>query len=167
MGNMITGIVDTAAEVTVISKEFADHYKIEYTPCAHGLRGAGQGNRVQAWVAKGVSLTIGNRTIQWDVFVTTLRDSLLIGIDLLRHLKANINLRDDTVSIGDDTIRAVARKEQGGVPYSISRVLLSSRVALAPHTSVIVDVHLESPILVECVIQDNFDPDTGVGIQKL
>ena len=166
MGNMITGIVDTAAEVTVISKEFADHYKIEYTPCAHGLRGAGQGNRMQAWVAKGVSLTIGNRTIQWDVFVTTLRDSLLIGIDLLRHLKANINLRDDTVSIGNDTIRAVARKEQGGMPYSISRVLLSSRVALAPHTSVIVDVHLESPIFVECVIQDNFDPDTGVGIRE-
>lgn len=69
-----------------------------------------------------------------------------MGSDVLDKIKAKISYEHHTVSVNGKVIPASFRRTSDGDKIKASRVLLSKRVVVAPHTRQRVNCHLESPI---------------------
>ncbi len=92
-GQAIRAVVDTAAQVTVVSNDFA---RTMEHPMKYGeniaLKGAGKASSIQAKYAPDVNITIGNTTTPWNVVVTAISDPFALGLDFLRAHRAKVDM---------------------------------------------------------------------------
>ena len=82
-GTALLGIVDTAAQVTVIKKSLADSPKNFTTGVPTHLCGAGRGSAISAWRAGKIPLKIVKQIFHWDIVVAEISDDFILGLDLL------------------------------------------------------------------------------------
>ena len=99
---------------------------------------------MSARVSTAFPLQVGDKGVKWDVYITTISDKLLLGINLLRHLGSVIDLEQNVAKMGDDVIHAIARKESGKAPYHISQLSLTEGVLLPPKSMLTVSVMSQS-----------------------
>ena len=93
-GRNVDAVIDTAADVTVISGSLYNSMKNR--PKLTGrvnLRAEAEGQIFRASVTEAVCIQIGSAQIFSVLFVAPIQDNMLLGIDLLRKFQATIDLK--------------------------------------------------------------------------
>ena len=108
-------IVDTGADVSVLSRKYARHLQIELdNKHTTHLMNAEDGKEMEAVCDVKVKLLIGNSTIDWSMYICPTRENVLIGIDLLEALDAVVLARQ-----GDLVINGVAVVGRRKTDYNV------------------------------------------------
>ena len=75
IGNVdFPAVVDTAAQVTVVSREVAKNLDLKLSSKVVKLTGAEQGSYFPVKIDRNVHLKIGFKKIQWDLYVAVLEN---------------------------------------------------------------------------------------------
>ena len=108
-------IVDTGADVSVLSRKFARHLQLELdNEHTTHLMNAEDGNEMEAVCDVKVKLLIGNSTIDWSMYICPTRENVLIGMDLLETLDAVVHARQ-----GDLVINGIAVVGRRKTDYNV------------------------------------------------
>ena len=98
-------VIDTAADVTVVSNSFFKELKeIPKFITNIKMHAAGENQILEAKQFGPVKLTIGKQTISHDIFVAPIHDDILLGIDILRKLEAKIDLGQNQLTLKNDIL---------------------------------------------------------------
>lgn len=153
-GEETYAVVDTAAQVTIISQDFA-------ASMAKPLRlsdniqckNAENNNWMEGRWAKNVRFTIGRKQYKINVVVAPITDNVILGLDFLKEHKAVVNLKDNNLILGKEVIQASLRRGPGGSVYRVSRVFLAKRIVVPPNSVKMASARLESPAESMFVVQ--------------
>ena len=150
-------VVDTAAEITVMSEAFAKSLQPDLTfGKDYVLKGAAKGQVFNARLARKVRITLGNCDVLWDVYVAPINDNVLLGLDILRHLRAEVNLNLNTITVNNLVVPSHrARENEKQEAYRVSRVFVSKRTVIPPATIAHVRCRLENNIASDFVVSSS------------
>ncbi|VDI47498.1 Hypothetical predicted protein [Mytilus galloprovincialis] len=96
----VNAVIDTAAQVTLMSEEFAK--KLKPPVIFKGslmLKGAGKDNSITARYTECVTVKVGKTDTKWKIIVAKINDQVILGLDFLKHLDAVIDLTDLSITI--------------------------------------------------------------------
>jgi hypothetical protein len=99
-GVPVEAIFDTAAEVTVLSKDF--YQSLENPPRlgeSVSIKSAAIDGQMTAWKCSGVQFLIGTQKYILNVHVAPITDNILLGLDFLSEHGAIINLEEGSLSL--------------------------------------------------------------------
>ncbi|VDI47036.1 Hypothetical predicted protein [Mytilus galloprovincialis] len=112
-------IVDTGADVTVLSRSFANDIGLSGTTGMKAcLLNAESWKEMEADMNVVAKLRRGKNEIIWQVCIAPIRNDILIGMDLLKEVDGIIMARQGDLLIKDELIPGRYRKE---TDYQISR----------------------------------------------
>ncbi|GFN88278.1 DNA damage-inducible protein 1 [Plakobranchus ocellatus] len=149
VGNVsVDAIVDTAAEITVISEEV--YRRLIPKPRLSGKRRvqmAGKGQASWANLVGPVSVKVGPLSTQETIYVAQINDDMLLGVDYLDKYNAVIDFEDHTLQVQGEQIplrtlvsdmRSKAYLKQGCLipPMTVRRVGCQINTPLAGTISV-------------------------------
>ncbi|XP_060758004.1 uncharacterized protein LOC132868818 [Neoarius graeffei] len=138
-------VVDTGAQTTVISEALYQNCSEEQPTslCKTYLLNAGVGEGMKAKQGLPVTFKIASKTINWAVHVAPIRDSVLLGLDLMKAHDVVIHARGK-VFIGNELVPS---KIVGGdgADYSVARVLLREATTIPPTSECVVWGEVENP----------------------
>jgi len=132
----VLAVVDTAAQVSVMSKRFFERLKPR--PKLINtiiLKGAGEFSEMEARVAEEVLFRIGQTKVKWNMVVADLTDDVILGIDFLAHQKAVINLTDYSVEFRGEKIPSTVISTNHEKTAKIYRVKLAKRTVVPPFSN--------------------------------
>ena len=130
-------IIDSAAQVTVISDKFYQSMKSK--PAIHesvNLKGAGESHQMSAKFARGAFLTLGDHTYKWDVYIAPISDDFILGLDFMVQHKAVVDLENNLFTLNRQSIPARLKRNKEGQSYQVSRVFLVKKTVVPPNTVV-------------------------------
>ena len=139
-------VVDSAAQVTVVSRELWEH--ICETPPSVGqvvLCGADNASKMKADIVDGVSLQVGGHTYPWRIYVASISDKIILGMDFLRATHCLVDLEHDCLTIDKEVIPGMFQRQSKGSSSHVSQVKVSRRVIIPPNTTAAVSVSLANP----------------------
>lgn len=132
----VLAVVDTAAQVSVMSRRFFERLKprpkLTNTII---LKGAGDFSEMEARVAEEVLFRIGQTKVKWNMVVADLTDDVILGIDFLAHQKAVINLTDYSVEFRGEKIPSTVISTSHEKTAKIYRVKLAKRTVVPPFSN--------------------------------
>ncbi|VDI74776.1 Hypothetical predicted protein [Mytilus galloprovincialis] len=105
-GHRVAAVVDTAAQVTLISEEMYKSLK-EPPPILKEvvMNTAGKGLQMNGFVAGPFYIKLGNQEFTWDIYVAPIGDQMLLGIDFLRKQGISLDLHRNQLSIHGEVIQ--------------------------------------------------------------
>ena len=105
-GHRVAAVVDTAAQVTLISEEMYKGLK-EPPPILKEvvMNTAGKGLQMNGFVAGPFYIKLGNQEFTWDIYVAPIGDQMLLGIDFLRKQGISLDLHRNQLSIHGEVIQ--------------------------------------------------------------
>ncbi|VDI28661.1 Hypothetical predicted protein [Mytilus galloprovincialis] len=148
------GVIDTAAQVSVISKTFFD--QLTYKPKIKGniiLKGAGACSEINAGIAENVNLDIGSSTVKWDMVVAEITDNLILGIDFLESQKAIIDLTDYSIKLKGEKVPSFMTSNRQDQQMKIYRIKIKKKTVIPPGSSKVAIVELDEKPMNDIVIQ--------------
>ena len=99
-GQPVEAVIDTAAQITVLSTEFYHSLKdpppLRESP---GIKSAAVDGHMESWKCNGVKFQIGTLHFVRDVEVAPITDKVLLGYDFLSDNGAVLNLEDGTLDL--------------------------------------------------------------------
>ena len=107
-GLTVNAVVDTAAQVTVISRKLADRLALPYMQGVP-LSGAAESSTFKAWKSIGVPMRIASESWHWTVYIAEITDDLILRLDLLKYMHAVVDLASNTVVVGSEILEANTR----------------------------------------------------------
>ena len=133
-------VVDTAAQVTLISQKYYDtlNNKPNLTEEVR-LRGVGNEMSMKAFKAKDVQIGLNGKNYTWDIFVAPIHDDFILGIDFMFRFGAKIDLKNGLFSIGKD-VQYMHIIRNGDKPFEVSRVWVPRKIVIPPNTVQLVNV---------------------------
>ncbi|CAG2215849.1 unnamed protein product [Mytilus edulis] len=151
----VDAVVDTAAQVTIISEKFMKKLQppLELKSSVT-LKGAGAENKIKARYANRVSIRTGKTETKWQIIVADITDSVLLGLDFLQHLQAVIDLANYTVKINNQTLQASAVKSNNK-EMKVCRVTLNQNVVIPSMTAIEFSAMLEGKVNSDICFQPN------------
>ncbi|VDI12065.1 Hypothetical predicted protein [Mytilus galloprovincialis] len=157
-GKQADAIVDTAAQVTVINFDFAKSLDpaIEVKEPVI-LRGAGKDNSITARYTDRVAIKVGKTETRWRVIVADITDPVILGLDVLQHIKAVINLVDLTITVDGEKLAAAVLNARND-KIKICRVKLGKDVIVPPQSQ----VHLQAKLSGDCEKDIIVQPTTNL-----
>jgi hypothetical protein len=131
----VQAIVDTGAQVSVLSSALAQKWFPDYPYTVKSLQGIGN-QQVQAKMIEGVTFTVGDKSFTGRMYIADIPDDMLIGIDVLRALDAEIHFATNEIVIGNQVIVAAAVKDSTTGKRSEKRqVYLVGRAKIPAHST--------------------------------
>ena len=129
-------IIDTGAEVTVISERIASKFKHqpEYREVVN-LVGAVPGSKAEAKLAKNLEFKFGSSTFYWDVYVAPIEEDAILGLDFLMYHKAKVDLANHELCINGISHGAKQRCDNTET-FKVSRIAVAKRTVVPPQTTV-------------------------------
>ena len=89
-------VIDTAAQVSIISEELAEKITPPFQVKEKViLRGAEKSSNMIAKRIAGVPLSIGQHDYTWDLLIAPIADPFILGLDFLKSQRGVIDLADD------------------------------------------------------------------------
>ena len=136
-GHQVVGIIDTAAEVTVMGRKVFQHLTGMPDPVRKLLlKGAGIGQTFHAVEIEPVEIEVEGVKVSQKIFVGDINDELLLGLDVLKKLGATIDVREGRLNC--------ARKIEKGECWDKSQVIrLSEQLVIPANSEVVLPVRLE------------------------
>lgn len=131
-GYSVNAIVDTAAEVTIIS----DRILGRLCPSPEKMRevlvhAAGRDMRMKGIVVGPVSIRLGTREFSEDLYVAPIEDDMLLGVDFLHKHGVNIHIRQSRLQLGKEFIPMEFGEGPG--QGRVARVYLSKSAVIPPN----------------------------------
>jgi len=142
---LVDAVIDTGAQVSVISKTFAN--KLDVPPSSFErvkLKNAQKGSSMEGKVAKGLVLHIGTQTYPWDLVVADISDDLILGYDFLKFNHSVLNLNENSLVLNGESIPAHTKRENG-TEFKISRVLVQKKIVIPPFSLKIIKARMTHP----------------------
>ncbi len=122
-GLAVFGIIDSAAQISVLSSRVAKNLQISTSKMeVVRLRNAQEDSFMEGRVLRNATITLGGKAYKWTIFIADIADQFLLGLDFLRAHKANLDLANDILSIGGQDVEAVVLRDLAGNVYKVSRV---------------------------------------------
>ncbi|XP_071083966.1 uncharacterized protein [Haliotis cracherodii] len=126
-------MVDTAAEVTIISDTF--YNKLSQKPEKKQdikLRTAGRDLHMSSFATHPLQLQLGSKTYSIPVVVGPIQDDVLLGLDFFVPQGAHLDLTQQLLQIGSDTIEMTLCRSQK-VPQ-VSRITVWKKTIIPPNS---------------------------------
>lgn len=157
------GVVDTGADATVISSDFASVAGIDTKGCKKAcLLNAEDGAEMTAFGDVTATLKIGSHTTSWHVYVAPIRDSVLIGMDRLDSLDAVIYTRQGNLRIGKEIISGTLSCDGSG--RTCSAFLVHENCWVPPESERIIIGRVQIPRTRTPGVLDSCDDELLSGI---
>ncbi len=133
-GRRIDAVVDTAAQVTVVSLDWIR----ENRPSVRmgekiSLLNAAKGSTMEGWRLAAQKFSCGGTEFLVDVIVAPIVDNMLLGLDFLKRNRIVIDLGDLTVLVNGKLVPALGKKT-GDQQYDVGRAALTRKVVVPPYT---------------------------------
>lgn len=138
-------VVDTGAQTTVISEELYQSFLGGDPTSLHQtyLLNAGVGDDMKAKHGLNATFKIGSKTINWEVHIAPIRNSVLLRLDLMKSHDVVIHTRGK-VFIGDKLVPSkIVRGD--GLEYCVARVTLGETTTIPPTSECVVWGKVEDP----------------------
>ncbi|CAC5374562.1 unnamed protein product [Mytilus coruscus] len=149
----VNAVIDTAAQVTLMSEEFAK--KLKPPVIFKGslmLKGAGKDNSITARYTERVAVKVGKTDTKWKIIVAKINDQVILGLDFLKHLDAVIDLTDLSITIrGEKHLINEVKSENSS--FKICRITLEETLIVPPNSTVRLPVKLAEEFENEVAIQ--------------
>ena len=146
--NKVAAIIDSAAQVSVISPELRERLGWKYGAwdIRVTLRNAQKNSSMEGVLWKNVGFRMGGRKYFCDFVETDINDSLILGIDFLRKDSCKVDLGRSVVEMsnGEEVFASYHRQDSGS--FHISRVLASKKVSIKPRTAKRIKAKFEYPV---------------------
>ena len=158
-----SGVIDTGADATVISSAFARDARIYISNCKKArLMNAENGAEMTAFGGVTATIQIGSHTTKWKVCVAPIRDSVLIGMDLLNSLDAVIHTGQGNLRIGKEIISGTLSCD-GNVP-ACNAVSVYENCLIPPESESIIIGRVQLPQIRAPAVLDGCDDELPGGI---
>lgn len=126
----IDAVIDTAAQVTIISQTVFDKIGNDIPILKHvTLRTAGKDMKMTGFVAGPILIKMGDREICENVYVAPIDNDMLLGKDLMTKYSAYINIPDMYISIGGQTLYMTCKETH---TPRVSKVTVSRLTKIPP-----------------------------------
>ena len=147
-GQPCNAIIDSAAQVTVISEQFFKTLKHqpEILETVY-LKGAGHDHHMSATFARDVFLTLGEHTYKWDIYIAPISDDFILGLDFMAKHKAVVDLEGNNFVVNQQSIPATLKRNGDGVSFQVSRVFLLRKTVVPPNTVVFAETRFDGTFL--------------------
>ena len=161
-GKSILAIVDTAAEVTIISDQvfetLGNKPKISKKVIMHA---AGRDMQMNGVRLEPIEMGIGKKTYSESMYVAPIEDDMLLGLDFLLKHQANVNLGSQSLEIGNEKLSLRVGKNNS---VRVKRITVNKKIVV-PAFSVLripckMDSELQSDYIVEPFLERLFAPKT-------
>ncbi|CAG2188812.1 unnamed protein product [Mytilus edulis] len=162
-GQSVISVVDTAAEVTIISdKVFESFIKKPPIKRKTTMQAAGRGMHMDAFVVGPVELKIGERTYRTDIYVAPIDNDMLLGLDFLVRAKVILDCRKLVFFINGEALPMV-HGDVGLVPPAerhskIAKITVPHRTVIPPNSVVQLESDLSAE-LTDFIIEPNKEID--------
>lgn len=128
-------VVDTGAQVTVMSYTFANSLKNIQITKQVKLKAAGNDQYINANFCPSVTMTIGTSKITTSLYIGNISDNVILGLDVLRNIGAKINLENSTLTLQNTPVYSSGRKTiNENTFHRISQVIVKKRHVIPPNT---------------------------------
>ena len=151
----VLGVVDTAAQVSLISSDVWARlgFEMEHHPKLVQLANAQRDSVMDGHLYTHVGFLLGGRKFYSDFVVADISDEMIIGMDFLKKHKCKIDLEDDSLEISrHDKVFAVMKGDTDQ-RYHISRVTLTKKTKIPPHSMRFVSVKVQIPAPVTYAVE--------------
>ena len=152
--NTIPAVIDTAAQVTVISEEIAENLQLPRQGKVIKCKNAQTDQWMEGVSVPGIKITVGKKTYKVDAVIAPITDPLLLGLDFLKRQGVIVDVKNNHLLIGDEKIPASLKRNDDGSFYHVSRVFLDKRLTVPPNSIKVGYAKLESPTDTTFVIQN-------------
>ena len=147
----ITAIVDTAADVTVLSDKAHEQMKFKLPIIKEvAMRAAGENMSFRAKKTDKVNITVNKVTTKRHIYIAPINDTMLLGFDILHEMNAKIDVKTGEVecemskiqgeTIPSQSIRSIL-EEDDGEPIP---VILQEEVQLKKNSETILPVYIDN-----------------------
>ncbi|RLC02359.1 MAG: hypothetical protein DRI57_30125, partial [Deltaproteobacteria bacterium] len=153
-GISTNAVVDSAAQVTVVSKSFYDRVPpgltLPTTSTAQ-LRGIGSGSVIASYVP-GAELVIDHVSYALDIYVANIPDDILLGIDFLTRYKCIVDFDKCVLEFPSHVVSSSFQNRNGNlIPVYPAR--LCRQVTIAPYSVQIASADVGDGTLPDCLLQ--------------
>ena len=153
-GTEVSAVVDTAAQVTMISQSFCNSLEPPLTASEKiKINNAQKDSSMEGWIARDVEIGLGGSTYTWDVVVAPITDDCILGFDFMKSNHCQLDLGNNLIRIGEQIHSASLRRDPSGSEYRVSRVTLDETVVIPPYSSKMVTGKLLHPTERDVVLQ--------------
>ena len=133
-GHYVNAVVDSAAQVTVISEEQYQSLGVKHKVWeVVRLRGAAKEGTMEAKLIRGVAMVIGERSFRLDMYIAPITDPFILGLDFLLQHECKVDFHRCTIEIGGDVVSA-ALIRNGQETFQVAKVTLVKKVVVPPNT---------------------------------
>ena len=131
----IKAVVDSAAQVTVISKELFE--KISSKGAFQGenvnLICAGKSTKIGARKVNQVIFYISNRKYVMSMYVADINDDMLLGVDFLSKYRAVIDFKNNLFTVDDLVIPLITIRDKENL-IQVSQLKLNKKQVIPPES---------------------------------
>ena len=150
----VMAVVDTAAQVTIMSRALSEALGCEAPVEKVQLRNAQQDSWMDGGIHEHFGFQLGGKKYYWDVVEADIGDSFIIGIDFLKSVKCKIDLDGNNLELANgDRIPATLKRNTDSGAVHVSRVLLHRKTTIPPKSMKLVRATLESPADVPFLVE--------------
>ena len=146
-------VVDTAAQISMISQSFLDSLKptLKVSREHIRIRNAKHGSNMRCRIIWQLPITIQGKQFKIGVAVGPVTDDFIIGLDFLLKHHCIVNVESSIVTVDGDTVYAVMKKGVSGC-NNVSRVHVTQRTVVPLNHRVNV---IERPVVIEIMNDTN------------
>ena len=140
----VEAVLDTGTEITILSEEFASQLsKPGFLQGLEPIRlcGFGMTGVTSGWRGLQVNIFLAGKLTSWPVYVSPMRDKVLLGLDFLQAADAVIHAHGG-VCIGNTL---VPKRMHPDSKYRVSRVVLAQNTSLPPEAKQLLLALVEDP----------------------
>ena len=144
----LSAVVDTATQVSLIRLSVWEKQAIQHDAILETvqLANAQKDSSMEGKLFSHVGFILGGRKYYIDIVVADISDPMILGLDFLKMNKCKINLEDDSLELnGTEKIFVVMKGETSDKRNHVSRVLLTKKTTIPPHSIKFVSVKLQNP----------------------
>ncbi|XP_013381256.1 uncharacterized protein LOC106152279 [Lingula anatina] len=143
---VVNARLDTGAEATVLSSKVYNSLKNKPAKLENcKMRLAGNNSMLNGFLIEPISMQIGSYQFAEQVYVAPIHDEMLLGHDILQHMGAILDLRDNALVINGERVPVTTEISKGQKP-TIARVTLSQKVVVPPNSVMRVSCSISEPL---------------------
>jgi len=104
-GMRLQSVVDTAAQVTLVSEEF--YKSLDPAPPIHRevvMNTAGKGMQMNGFIAGSFQVVLGTHQFSVDIYVAPIEEEMLLGLDFLEANGVSLHLKERKLQISGEVI---------------------------------------------------------------
>ena len=155
---IIEAIVDSGAQVSVISRDLVEKLKKEIKLSDFiTLKGAERQSNFQARITDGVKVEIGKIKTKWKFIAANISDNIILGMDFLDEHKAVIDLSNYSIKLNQESIPISCIITENGQEVNIYRINLQKRTVVPPNSAILTPVQANRELKKDLVIQPSLN----------